>query len=352
MISKLSLAEKPKKRIATLDLVRVVAIILVILTHAREVAGPYEHNELFNIIGYSIDRNGVPLFFFLTGALVLTKAHTFPILSFYKKRIPQYLLCLFVYSFLTNAVYQFTLGNKSLADAVLAGLHTNGFVGANIGVAHQLWFMYLIIGIYLIIPFLARLLNQLTFHQILIFLALALFSGAFQLSFPNATTPFIGRLEKNLLGEVLPYFIFGYLIQRFNVRIKTSGGAILITAISIPTLISFDFFEIICGYRPEWHWYHTSIPIMITSSCLFVLIISLSIQSLPKIYENISRFSFGMFLTHFIFLYLAKYFWFSVLALGNHPVRGAVFLFCFSFLCSYATVKFVSKIPFIKKLVI
>lgn len=352
MNSALPLTDRTKKRIATYDLVRVIAITLVILTHAREIAGPYENNELFNIIGYSIDRNGVPLFFFLTGALVLTKAHTISILSFYRKRIPQYLLCLFVYSLLTNTIYQFTLGNKSLTDAILIGWHTNGFIGANIGVAHQLWFMYLIIGVYLIIPFLSRLLNQLTKTQIFIFIALAVFTGAFQSSFPSAITSFVERLEKNLLGEVLPYFVFGYLIQRFNIRLKTKREISFVIAALISAFVLFDSFEIVYGYKPEWHWYHTSVPIMITSSCLFVLINSLPIQFLPKIFENISRLSFGMFLVHFIFIYLAKYFWFVILNLGNHPVRGAFFMFCFSFLCSYTIVKLASKIPIIKSLAV
>ncbi|NCH57666.1 hypothetical protein EHJ10_02320 [Cronobacter dublinensis] len=72
-------------RIFWIDCARFVAIIMVVFTHAHESARVT--SEAAKSIFYSIDRIGVPIFFMLSGGLLLPKAHTIPILQFYKKKI-------------------------------------------------------------------------------------------------------------------------------------------------------------------------------------------------------------------------------------------------------------------------
>ncbi|WP_434082058.1 acyltransferase family protein [Escherichia coli] len=59
------------KRIFWLDAARAIAIILVVFTHAHERAGI--HSEMLRSFFYSIDRLGVPLFFMISGGLILPK---------------------------------------------------------------------------------------------------------------------------------------------------------------------------------------------------------------------------------------------------------------------------------------
>lgn len=60
-------------RILWMDLARFFAIILVVFTHAQEQANNNDLTVGSLSIFYSIHRIGVPLFFLLTGSLVLTK---------------------------------------------------------------------------------------------------------------------------------------------------------------------------------------------------------------------------------------------------------------------------------------
>lgn len=61
-----------KQRIFYMDAMRrAIAIILVVFTHAHEQVGI--NNYLVKSFFYSIDRMGVPLFFMLSGGLVLPK---------------------------------------------------------------------------------------------------------------------------------------------------------------------------------------------------------------------------------------------------------------------------------------
>lgn len=71
-------------RIHWLDSARAIAIMLVVFTHAHERAGniPYYITSIF----YSIDRIGVPIFFMISGGLLIPKLSSVDIVEFYKKR--------------------------------------------------------------------------------------------------------------------------------------------------------------------------------------------------------------------------------------------------------------------------
>lgn len=59
-----------QQRIYYLDAIRAIAIILVVFTHAHEVA---KVGGIGKIMFYSIDRIGVPLFFMISGGLILPR---------------------------------------------------------------------------------------------------------------------------------------------------------------------------------------------------------------------------------------------------------------------------------------
>ncbi len=154
----------PMKRVFWLDLARALAIALVVFTHAHERAGI--GNDLLKSVFYSVDRLGVPLFFMISGGLVLPKIVDMDILAFYKRRVPQFLVLLFVWTVVTNLVKHWAEG-KDLTQALLLSLtRTNGIFPADTGGATQMWFMYAIITLYLVAPFLARLLARLSKAEI------------------------------------------------------------------------------------------------------------------------------------------------------------------------------------------
>jgi surface polysaccharide O-acyltransferase-like enzyme len=66
-------------RIYSLDLVKTVAIFLILLTHIKENMGFYGLPEYAKEISYYIDRMGVPLFFMVSGVLLLGSKKNFPL---------------------------------------------------------------------------------------------------------------------------------------------------------------------------------------------------------------------------------------------------------------------------------
>jgi len=75
-----------KKRIESLDLLRSLAIISVVICHSTETGFQlYDSSVNFSVMGriaglclYTIGRIGVPIFFFLTGFLLLDRDYSIP----------------------------------------------------------------------------------------------------------------------------------------------------------------------------------------------------------------------------------------------------------------------------------
>lgn len=370
-------------RIIWMDFARFFAIVLVVFTHAQEKANNNDLTVGALSIFYSIHRIGVPLFFLLTGSLVLTKlaqnynnikhygnnnsalleSNSFTInnckgmmkgwlISFYIKRIPQFFIVLIVYSVATNFIYDFLIEGSSFKEAIHNGFLKNGIRRADSGAAIQLWFLYTIIAIYLISPFLSVLLRHLTTKQILWFIILCLITGTVQTTFPGSYNLFLNRMGDNFLGPLLPYFIIGYLIQSRDLKLSTLYFKSIAIIILILTVLVVYFIELKNGFNRSLHWYSTSFPLIISSTCVYLLIKSFNYTKAISIVTSVSVYSFGIFLSHYFFLYIVKYFY--VLNFGNdHNFIFKLILFFFlPFICGYFFTKFFVKIPYLRRLVI
>lgn len=142
-----------KQHYYDMDYLRVFAMICVVYMHAA--AGSLRMYLLSaNWTGLSILTSlafcAVPLFFMLSGALILNSERTADFAYVLKKRIPKLLLPLIVWSAVAAAwlTFQSTEGFSVLGwlRKLKAGLHEP--------VMAHFWFMYTLIGMYLISPIL------------------------------------------------------------------------------------------------------------------------------------------------------------------------------------------------------
>ena len=148
-----------QQRIVSLDLIRTIAILLVIMQHAWSglqlddpVAGDvsYMYHALVVI--------GVPLFFMLSGALMLG-AHPLPIRDFLSRRFKRLLLpyllwatVIYVISVITHKYSEV----QTPTDAIYYYLPylTSGKINASY------WYIFVLIGLYLLTPFIQRALSS------------------------------------------------------------------------------------------------------------------------------------------------------------------------------------------------
>ena len=312
-------------RIHWLDAARAIAILLVVFTHCHEQAGIYD--PVRASIFYTIDRLGVPIFFMISGGLILDKVKDVDILSFYRKRVVQFLILLVVYSVLTNTVNIF-IGTGDIYSAFVNSLvDFNGVLNTDdklgpYGGARQLWFMYVIIQLYLIAPFVSKMLDKAPTKNIIIFAVLCVLLNQVRLTLTTfgfgwtfldmISNDFAGRefSGADFTGAYLLYFLMGYLIisrGMLNHINKAVLFSIAIVLLVVPSwfLIKADFSagKLIL----PMHWYNSSLFLLLSSVGLFVLIKVLFENKRIKFFEILSLCSFGIYLTHYALIYVFKY---------------------------------------------
>ena len=284
---------------------RAIAILFVVFTHIHEQIGVDSY--IIQAIFYDIDRLGVPLFFMLSGALVLPKIVNINMWVFYRKRIPQFIFLLFFYSFLTTFI-QKAFSNIPIWQSLKESLvFTNGIYPANTGGAHHLWFMYTIIELYLIAPFLGKLLERLSNREILFFLVISIFLTQFKDSLIGGfriEVDFIQILGSDFLGGHLNFFVIGYLLiyRRINLSLLSSLALLL-----LPILFSLLRELHKSEFIGVFHWYSSSLSILLSSVGLLSLI-RIAFENTQKsiFIERISLYSFGIYLSHYVFIYIFK----------------------------------------------
>lgn len=141
-----------RKNIPWIHVVRLLACIMVICTHTMYTASFYPVDDFFTRkfdgLVYLATRPCVNLFFMITGFLILPYKEDAGVMDFYRKRIPRVLFPLLVWG-VVYAWLPFFLGEKSLTDSFVAFVlspiqQTDGI----------LWYLFMLIGVYLAIPFL------------------------------------------------------------------------------------------------------------------------------------------------------------------------------------------------------
>lgn len=335
-------------RITWIDYVRCIAILLVILMHSSEQAGV---SDLFSrSLLSSIGRLGVPLFLMISGALMLPKVFQYSISEYflrYTKRIIQFVLLLFGYAVITNLIHISFIKGEVIECPLHFLINNNGITAK--GVAVHLWYMRVITVLYILLPFLSRFVKPLKSFTLCAWIGICML-------------PFILSKELcsiKLLSTVFPYigyFVLGYIISN-RVEIKTRSknimlisSLVLIISILVAYIIDLrfngvDFFH--------FHWYSSSFTILISSIALFILLRELfeKYSTCPPIIANLSKCSFGIYLSHYIILLVIK----DLVSSSCHfSLNGAILIVFYFFLsCFFAwgITSVLIRVPYLRKIV-
>ena len=198
-----------KQRIQYLDFLRCLAICLVIVLHAMR---PFIGDTAFYgtaawyvcMVQNAFNRAGVPLFFMISGYLLLSSpasAHPGP---FYRRNIPKLLIPLTVWTL----IYTLTAAHRA-AEAFAPSRFFSALL--NSGGAYHMWFVYTMLGIYLLVPFLKRMVDGSTQKELCLLLAILLFPTALR-PLLNLSLPVYIHLFDPLMEGYIGYFLFGYLL--------------------------------------------------------------------------------------------------------------------------------------------
>lgn len=322
------------QKLSYISVLRIIATIAVIAIHASsgylnspDIAGfDWKYANLIN----SFTRFSVPIFVMLSGALLLTKKENTG--EFYKKRLLKicypFIFWTIVYIFYNTDV--FDLGKDELIATIMYRLKN----GAN---AH-LWYLYMIIGLYLAIPFLQKIVQHATTKELEIFLVLWFIS----LFIFNKNLPtYLPKLDISFFSSYTGYLILGYYlsIKDFSTLKWWSLGSFILIA-CCTAYLTYVMSLNVHKFNPLLYGYLSPNTAVIAAS-LFIYIKHISTDiTLPRWAIWIDRYSFGVYLCHILILNYIH----PILPVGTFlkiPTATFVTLF-FSILVTYG----IRKIPF------
>lgn len=330
---------KKKENIGWVDLLRVVACFLVVFSHCCDpFVGQFDNDRgafLTGVFSGSFVRSCVPLFVMMSGVLL------FPVrmsmVEFYKKRLGRLVVPLVFWSVALPLLYFVylnfvaTTGNPAIAmenftlSATLTKIYTFVF-NFNYDTT-PLWYLYMLVGLYFIIPVLGVWLDQASRKDMKLFLSL--WAISLLLPYVKMVAPLLGYTgnwgNMGILGicdwndygsfYYLSGFI-GYLVlAHYLVKNPLDWSWKKMLAITLPMFVvgylitSFGFVatqEVFPGNYAylEIIWYFAGINVFMMTFPVFVIIQKIKVPS-SRWMSRMASMTFGIYLCHFIFVQAA-----------------------------------------------
>lgn len=325
-----------KERIAWVDLLKIIACFLVVFSHNCD---PYvavfdsdRSTFLAGVFSGSLTRSSVPLFVMMTGVLLLPTTRTMS--QFYRRRIGRILPPLIFWSAALPLFYYLYINRIPLstnpainpADYTLFETLRRAvtFIFNFNYTTTPLWYLYMLIGLYLIIPLLNAWLVQATRKELRLFLSvwfITLFIPYIKMFAPvlgyagnYGNMGIFGICDWNEYGTF--YYIsgfIGYLALAYYLvtyPLKISLAKTLLYGIPLfligYAITSFGFIEVQRYYPGNYAyleiiWFFTGINVFMMTLPIFVIIQKLPVHP-NKWLTRAASLTFGIYLCHFFFV--------------------------------------------------
>ena len=335
-----------QNRIEWIDLVRAIAILTVLYIHATDgiyiissdaIMNYTLFSRIFQFASLFIGRIGVPFFLMITGYLLLDRAYDDEkVRRFWTKNCKGLIIVTVIWSL----IYAISITYVSLFSA-----NVNTIEAGNLFFSHM-WYMPMIIGMYLSLPFVASALSHYepkTIEQAtIVFSFLAFLLPFISLLFDmqgikNINIQFCLGFSGGIYGI---YIILGWLVKKGQFKKYSSNKFRLLAIVSFLICVLFQYYAYIRGY-PFLLWYE--FPFILTGSlALFELCSRRKKVRGFKGVQFLSKYSFAVFLIHNLFriplLPLVVFLPFT------EPVK-AIILWILLILFSYAAAAIIYRIP-------
>jgi len=344
------------KRLVHYDLVRVIAIFAVIVVHLSgslyRVTAPITSFNWQVSNAYSTSgKFSICIFMMVSGMLFLNPKKSITIKALFRKNILRIVSAFIFWS----AVYAlFGLWIKVQMNGYSDGYIHSFFIDLVTGNYHM-WFCYMIIGIYIIVPFLRVISSDENLMKYFLLLSIIFVSTIPVLQqLPDAVsapiTIVVSQLRLNFVLGWVGIFILGYYLSYCNITKKAEITSYILGILSlILTIILNSLLSIRNNQNYEGLYELTNINILLTAVAVFIFFrlhvskVDFSERS-KKLILLLSECSFGVYFIH-VFLIII----FQQYALAQKLYNAVIAVPVLSagvFILSTVIIYFFRKIPF------
>lgn len=348
-----------KKRIYYLDIARTFAIISVVLCHSVELI--YNMNlkgwlnlgiksQIYRTIVFTVGRLGVPIFLLISGYLLLNRRYDNDndVKKFYKNNLISLILVTEIWIIIYN-VFIVIYNNQNFDIYILI---KEMFFVEKVPL-RNMWYMPMIIGIYIAIPYLSKIVHTFSLKSLNIPIIMV-----FILTFILPTINIILKtfkleqygnlLDISFLGGIYGiYIVSGYFISN---KIFKNIKTIRIVFMSIIFFIFSCVIQIFeYNNNVEYNiWYNSPLLYLCTLN-LFELFTRINTEKMSnkikKVVTYISKISLAIYFIHIIVeMILSKY----IKLIGVSNSIRVLILFEISFIFTILIIRVLSKIKIIK----
>ena len=293
-----------------IDIIRIFAFVFIVFLHTL--------NRQFGVDvwmgGYAIISIGVNLFIMISGYLLLDK--TEEAIVFFKKRILNILPLFLVF----NIIYIYF--GKIPIMPILKGKAIS---------ASHFWYIYMILGLYLLTPWLQKVLKyaekETLFVVFLWFLCNIL--NPYLRYFNLAEIPFSNFPLTGFIG----YYILGYLVKKYDNKVKRTSFILIIVIYFLGFMLSYlstKYVLAVTGKRVSDFFDKNSLGTFIMTISFFVFWCKFNFSKRDRIIKIVADSTYFAFLVHLIVLHFVikisdEMIFKSVMTIGISIILGILY---------------------------
>lgn len=341
------------KRVLYLDWLRVIATIAVVTIHVSSStvsANLYDGRSywLSGNLFESFSRFAVPMFVMISGTLLLSSSKEIAYTQFLSKRISKVFIPLIGWSIIYFLYWYsqgaFDLSIKTFIKAFLKN-----------GISYHLWFLYMILGLYLIAPLVKIFIQHASKKDIHYFLLLWFYASII-VKWMNYFFGYSFNVELYYVTNYVGYFILGYYLANYEITPKWRKLSYVGSLLGlVATFVLTYYYTRKAGGQLNEYWYEYFSPnVFLVTVGLFLFgkyELSRKKEQLSFIGNIINNTSFGIYLAHMLVLIVFEKNLFQSIGNAIHPILGIPIKVLITLIISSILVLILKKIPFLNKLV-
>ncbi len=342
----------------TVDLIRTVAIVLIIFVHAN--GFPYGLSAGFTSVAafnwwtvsvYDAFANiGVPLFVMVSGMLLLDPAKCDePIGVFYKKRFARIGLPMIFWTAVYFAWGHFIYGYALTPFSIFKGLISGSYP--------HLWFLYLVIGLYLVTPILRVIVKYIDRKRFRLLLGLWVVGGFF-VPFVQVFVGYNYNPVLFVFSGWIGYFLLGFFLLKSEVR---SWVVYLALVLGVVAAVVGDAVAPIFAGASVIGFFHGYLMFNMVAASAGAFLILLSFSRgrfegnslVDRFLHWVGQNTLGIYLIHLIVLETIQAGWlgYGINSGMMIPIAEVPLVTAITFVISAAIIYPLMKVPYLRRLI-
>lgn len=282
--------------ITWIDIMRFSAAFIVVLAHAPDFGGQPAWAYTFY---YSFSRIGVPIFFLISGYLLLSKQE--PISDFFIKRATRIVIPFLVWSIVYDVI-----NSQAFAEV---GITIEGILKMFIRIIRgprgaHLWFFYSLIGLYLLTPILRIFVANAKKSEVYYYIALWILVMPI-LYIVEGLTPIKNGFEVYHTGGYVGYLLLGYYLGRLENTPQILKVGLVLFTVGFLFTFAVHYYDIPPQNNELVFRSYPSLNVITMSIGAFLLIKAVAEKASPlfvKIAQQAGIASLGIYLIHILIL--------------------------------------------------